>query len=119
MRFNFKNKLNNRRFTSNNVISFGKSSCLVTATSSTLRSFHIPFSKNQGSFSSCNTKAKNNLIKLHFRSFRSWRACLRFKKNLKKRFNRFSNNKLFLYPNIAHTKIRYFYIKKKKTAGIK
>ena len=60
-----------------------------------------------------------NLIKIHFRSFRSWKTCLKFKKNLKKRFDRFSNNKLFLYPNIAHTKIRYFYIKRKKNAGIK
>ena len=119
MQFNFNNKYKQRRLRSNNFYSFGRSSCRVAVTPRTLGSLHIPFSKNQGSFSSCNTKAKNNLIKLHFRSFRSWRACLRFKKNLKKRFNRFSNNKLFLYPNIAHTKIRYFYIKKKKTAGIK
>ena len=114
MQFNFRNKHNNRRFNSNNIISFGKSSCKIAATPSALRSLHIPFSNNQGYLNSCNTKAKDNLIKIHFRSFRSWRTCLKFKKNLKRRFNRFSNNRLFLYPNIAHTKIRYFYIKRKK-----
>ncbi len=113
------NKSKQRRHTSNNKTSFGKNSCLVTATSSTLRSFHIPFSNNQGSFISCNTKAKNNLIKLHFRSFRSWRSYLKFKENLKKRFNKFSDKKLYLYPNLARTKVRYFCIKKTQTAGIK
>lgn len=113
------NKHKQRRFNSNNIISFGKSSCRVVATPDALRSLHIPFSNNQGYLYSCKTKTKDNLIKIHFRSFRSWRLCLKFKKNLKKRFNRFSNNKLFLYPNMAHTKIRYFYIKKKKSTGIK
>ena len=85
MRLNFRNKLNNRRFNSNNIISFGKSSCKIAATPSALRSLHIPFSDNQGYLNSCNTKAKDNLIKIHFRSFRSWRTCLKFKKKFKEK----------------------------------
>ncbi len=42
MRFNFKNKLNYRRSTSNNIVSFGKSSCRVTATPRTFGSLHFP-----------------------------------------------------------------------------
>ena len=56
---------------------------------------------------------------MHFRSFRSWRSYLKFKENLKKKFNKFSDKKLYLYPNLARTKVRYFCIKKKQTAGIK
>ena len=83
MRFNFKNKLNNRRSTSNNVISFSKSSCRVAATPRTLGSLHFPFFHNQGSFNSCNTKAKNKVTKIHLRSFTSRKSCWVFKAAIK------------------------------------
>ena len=108
MRFNFKNKLNNRRSTSNNVISFSKSSCRVAATPRTLGSLHFPFFHNQGSFNSCNTKAKNKVTKIHLRSFTSGKSCWVFKQILKKRFNKFSNKKLTIRTNIRGTKIQYF-----------
>ena len=108
MRFNFKNKLNNRRSTSNNVISFSKSSCRVAATSRTLGSLHFPFFHNQESFNSCNTKAKNKVTKIHLRSFTSRKSCWVFKQILKKRFNKFSNKKLTIRTNIRGTKIQYF-----------
>ncbi len=107
MRFNFKNKLNNRRFTSNNVISFSKSSYRVTATPRTLGSLHYPFLNNQES-NSCNTKAKNKVTKIHFRSFTSRKSCWVFKQVLKKRFNKFSNKKLIIRTNVRGTKIQYF-----------
>ena len=109
MRFNFKNKLNNRRSTSNNVISFSKSSCRVAATPRTLGSLHFPFFHNQGSFNSCNTKAKNKVTKIHLRSFTSRKSCWVFKQILKRRFNKFSNKKLTIRTNIRGTKIQYFY----------
>ena len=108
MRFNFKNKLNNRRSTSNNVISFSKSSCRVAATPRTLESPSFPFFHNQG-FNSCNTKAKNKVIKVHLRSFTSRKSCWVFKQILKRRFNRLSNKKLTIRTNIRGTKIQYFY----------
>ena len=108
MRFNFKNKLNNRRSTSNNVISFSKSSCRVAATPRTLGSLHFPFFHNQGSFNSCNTKAKNKITKIHLRSFTSRKSCWVFKQILKRRFNKFSNKKLTIRTNIRGTKIQYF-----------
>ena len=108
MRFNFKNKLNNRRSTSNNVISFSKSSCRVAATPRTLGSLHFPFFHNQGSFNSCNTKAKNKVTKIHLRSFTSRKSCWVFKQILKRRFNRLSNKKLTIRTNIRGTKIQYF-----------
>ena len=109
MRFNFKNKLNNRRSTSNNVISFSKSSCRVAATPRTLGSLHFPFFHNQGSFNSCSTKAKNKVTKIHLRSFTSRKSCWVFKQILKRRFNRLSNKKLTIRTNIRGTKIQYFY----------
>ena len=108
MRFNFKNKLNNRRSTSNNVISFSKSSCRVAATPRTLGSFHFPFFHNQGSFNSCNTKAKNKVTKIHLRSFTSRKSCWVFKEILKRKFHKFSNKKLTIRTNIRGTKIQYF-----------
>ena len=108
MRFNFKNKLNNRRSTSNNVISFSKSSCRVAATPRTLGSLHFPFFHNQGSFNSCNTKAKNKVTKIHLRSFTSRKSCWVFKQILKRKFNKFSNKKLTIRTNIRGTKIQYF-----------
>ena len=108
MRFNFKNKLNNRRSTSNNVISFSKSSCRVAATPRTLGSLHFPFFHNQESFNSCNTKAKNKVTKIHLRSFTSRKSCWVFKQILKRRFNKFSNKKLTIRTNIRGTKIQYF-----------
>ena len=108
MRFNFKNKLNNRRFTSNNVISFSKSSCRVAATPRTLGSLHFPFFHNQGSFNSCNTKAKNKVTKIHLRSFTSRKSCWVFKEILKRKFHKFSNKKLTIRTNIRGTKIQYF-----------
>ena len=108
MRFNFKNKLNNRRSTSNNVISFSKSSCRVTATPRTLGSLHFPFFHNQGSFNSCNTKAKSKVTKIHLRSFTSRKSCWVFKQILKRKFHKFSNKKLTIRTNIRGTKIQYF-----------
>ena len=108
MRFNIKNKLNNRRSTSNNVISFSKSSCRVAATPRTLGSLHFPFFHNQGSFNSCNTKVKNKVTKIHLRSFTSRKSCWVFKQILKRKFNKFSNKKLTIRTNIRGTKIQYF-----------
>ena len=108
MRFNFKHKLNNRRSTSNNVISFSKSSCRVAATPRTLGSLHFPFFHNQGSFNSCNTKAKNKVTKIHLRSFTSRKLCWVFKEILKRKFHKFSNKKLTIRTNIRGTKIQYF-----------
>ena len=108
MRFNFKNKLNNRRSTSNNVISFSKSSCRVAATPHTLGSLHFPFFHNQVSFNSCNTKAKNKVTKIHLRSFTSRKSCWVFKEILKRKFHKFSNKKLTIRTNIRGTKIQYF-----------
>ena len=108
MRFNFKNKLNNRRSTSNNVISFSKSSCRVAATPRTLGSLHFPFFHNQGSFNSCNTKAKNKVTKIHLRSFTSRKSCWVFKQILRRKFHKFSNKKLTIRTNIRGTKIQYF-----------
>ena len=108
MRFNYKNKLNNRRSTSNNVISFSKSSCRVAATPRTLGSLHFPFFHNQGSFNSCNTKAKNKVTKIHLRSFTSRKSCWVFKEILKRKFHKFSNKKLTIRTNIRGTKIQYF-----------
>ena len=107
MRFNFKNKLNNRRSTSNNVISFSKSSCRVAATPRTLGSLHFPFFHNQGSFNSCSTKAKNT--KIHFRSFANRKSCWKFKNVLRHKFNQLSDKKLTIRTNIRGTKIQYFY----------
>ena len=102
------NKLNikQRRHTSNNVISFGKSSCRVTATPRTLGSLHYPFFHNQGSFNNCYTKAKNT--KIHFRSFSSRKSCFVFKKKLKEKFYNFSNKKLKIRTNVRGTKIQYY-----------
>ena len=108
MRFNFKNKLNNRRSTSNNVISFSKSSCRVTATPRTLGSLYFPFFHNQVSFNSCNTKTKSKVTKIHLRSFTSRKSCWVFKEILKRKFHKFSNKKLTIRTNIRGTKIQYF-----------
>ncbi len=99
------NKLNNRRY---NVISFSKSSCRVAVTPRTLGSPHFPFFHNQGSFNSCNTKAKNKVTKIHLRSFISRKSCWAFKQILKRRFNKLSNKKLTIRTNIRGTKIQYF-----------
>ena len=98
---------NKRRSTSNNVISFSKSSCRVAATPRTLESTSFPFFHNQG-FNSCNAKAKNKVIKVHLRSFTSRKSCWVFKQILKRRFNKFSNKKLTIRTNIRGTKIQYF-----------
>ena len=108
MQFNF-NKHKQRRLHSSNFYSFGKSSCRVAVTPRTLGSLHFPFLHNQGSFSSCSTKAKNALTKIHFRSFRSRRSCWDFKQELKAKFNSLSNKKLTIRTNIRGTKIQYFY----------
>ena len=98
-----------RRHTSNNIISFGRSSCRVAVTPRTLGSLHFPFFHNQGSLKSCNTKAKQKVKKVHLRSFISRKSCWIFKKRLKERFNNFSNKKLTIRTNIRGTKIQYFY----------
>ena len=107
MRFNFKNKLNNRRSTSNNIVSFGKSSCRVTATPRTFGSLHYPFIHNQGSFNNCSTKAK--ITKIHFRSFTNRKSCWKFKNILRFKFSKFSEKKLTIRTNVRGTKIQYFY----------
>ena len=107
MQLNFKYKLNNRRSTSNKAISFGKSSFRIAATPRTLGSLHFPFFHNQG-FSSCNTKAKNKVTKIHLRSFTSRKSCWVFKQILKRKFYKFSNKKLTIRTNIRGTKIQYF-----------
>ena len=103
------NKLNikQRRHTSNNIISFGRSSCRVTATPRTLGSLHYPFFHNQGSFNNCYTKAKNT--KIHFRSFTNRKSCWKFKNVLRHKFNQLSDKKLIIRTNIRGTKIQYFY----------
>ena len=103
----FKINNNKRRFTSNNIISFSKSSCRVAATPRTLGSPSFPFLHNQ-ELNSCNTKAKNKIIKVHLRSFTSRKSCWVFKQILKRRFNKFSNKKLTIRTNIRGTKIQYF-----------
>ena len=108
MRFNFKNKLNNRRFTSNNVISFSKSSCRVAATPRTLGSPSFPFYHNQVPFCSSSTKALKETIKIHFRSFMNRKSCFNFKQKLKRKFNNFSDKKLTIRTNIRGTKIQYY-----------
>ena len=107
MQLNNKNKLNNRRSTSNNIVSFGKSSCRVAVTPRTLGSLHFPFFHNQGSFNNYFTKAKNT--KIHFRSFANRKSCWKFKNILRNKFNRFSAKKLTIRTNIRGTKIQYFY----------
>ena len=107
MRFNFKNKLNNRRSTSNNIVSFGKSSCRVAVTPRTLGSLHYPFFHNQESFNNCSTKVKKT--KIHFRSFTNRKSCWKFKNILRNKFNKFSAKKLTIRTNIRGTKIQYFY----------
>ena len=101
------NKHKHRRSTSNNVISFSKSSYRVAATPRTLGSLHFPFFHKQGS-NSCNTKANNKVTKIHLRSFTSRKSCWVFKQILKRRFNKFSNKKLTIRTNIRGTKIQYF-----------
>ena len=109
MRFNFNNKYKQRRSTSNNIYSFGKSSCRVPVTARTSGSLHIPFFHNQKSFSSCSTKAKNGLTKIHFRSFSSRKSCWLFKQKLKEKFHSLTNRKLTIRTNGRGTKIQYFY----------
>tara|TARA_A100000164_G_C21432659_1_gene551797 strand:- start:225 stop:569 length:345 start_codon:yes stop_codon:yes gene_type:complete len=106
-KFNF-NKTKQRRLSSHNFSSFGKSSCRVAVTPRTLGSPSYPFFHNQVSFSSFSTKAKKG-TKIHFRSFFNRRACFDFKKNLKKKFFQLSDKKLTIRTNIRGTKIQYFY----------
>ncbi len=55
-----KNKHQQRRLSSNNIISFGKSSCRQAVTARNPSSFsHI-----QGPFINCSTKTKDNVIKI-------------------------------------------------------
>ena len=103
----FKINDNKRRNNSNNMNSFGKSSCRVTVTPRTLGSLHYPFLNNRESFNNCSTKAKNT--KIHFRSFANRKSCWKFKNVLRFRFNKFSNKKLTIRTNIRGTKIQYFY----------
>ena len=109
MQLNNKNKPNNRRSTSNNIVSFGKSSCRVAATPRTLGSLHFPFLHNQGSFNNCSTKAKNKITKIHFRSFANRKSCWKFKNILRFKFSKFSDKKLTIRTNVRGTKIQYFY----------
>ena len=102
------NKHKHRRSTSNNEINFSKSSCRGAATPRTLGSLHFPFFHNQGSFNSCNTKAKNKVTKIHLRSFTSRKSCWVFKEILKRKFHKFSNKKLTIRTNVRGTKIQYF-----------
>ena len=101
------NKHKQRRHTSNNIISFGKSSCRVAATPRTLGSLHYPFFHNQGSFNNCSHKAKNT--KIHFRSFANRKSCSKFKNVLRHKFNKLSDKKLTIRTNVRGTKIQYFY----------
>ena len=107
MNFNL-NKTKQRRLSSHNFSSFGKSSCRVAVTPRTLGSPSYSFCHNQASFSSSSTKAKKG-TKIHFRSFFNRRACFEFKKNLKKKFFQLSDKKLTIRTNIRGTKIQYFY----------
>ena len=63
MQFNFKNKLNNRRSTSNNIVSFGKSSCRVAATPRTLGSLHFLSFITKGLSTTALPKLKTKLLK--------------------------------------------------------
>ena len=103
------NKSKQRRHTSNNIISFGKSSCRVAVTPRTLGSLHFPFFHNQGSFNNCSTKAKNKITKIHFRSFANRKSCWKFKNILRFKFSKFSEKKLTIRTNVRGTKIQYFY----------
>ena len=106
MQFNT-NKHKQRRSRSNNIYSFGKSSCRVPVTARTSGSLHIPFYHNQKSFSSCSAKAKNALTKIHFRSFTSRRSCWNFKQELKAKFNSLSNSMgIILGDNFHHDLVR-------------
>ena len=107
MNINF-NKTKQRRLSSNNFSSFGKSSCRVAVTPRTLGSPSYPFFHNQVSFSSNSTKAKKG-TKIHFRSFMNRKLCFQFKQNLKRKFFKFSDKKLTIRTNIRGTKIQYFY----------
>ena len=103
-------KINNnkqRRHTSNNKTSFGKSSCRVAVTPRTLGSLHYPFFHNQVSLNNYSTKAKKT--KIHFRSFTNRKSCWKFKNILRNKFNKFSAKKLTIRTNIRGTKIQYFY----------
>ena len=107
MNFNF-NKTKQRRLSSHNFSSFGKSSCRVAVTPRTLGCSFYPFYNLQVSVCSNSTKAKKG-TKIHFRSFFNRRACFEFKKNLKKKFFQLSDKKLTIRTNIRGTKIQYFY----------
>ena len=109
MRFNFNNKYKQRRSTSNNFNSFGRSNCRVAETPNTLGSLHIPFYQNQGAFNSSSAKANKDLTKIHFRSFSSRKSCWLFKKKLKEKFHSLTNKKLTIRTNGRGTKIQYFY----------
>ena len=109
MSFNLNNNQKQRRSTSNNFNSFGKSSCRVAVTPRTSGSLHIPFLNVQGSFSSSSTKANKDLTKIHFRSFSSRKSCWLFKKKLKEKFHSLTNRKLTIRTNGRGTKIQYFY----------
>ena len=104
----FKFNNNKRRNNPNNMNSFGKCSCRVAVTPRTLGSLHFPFFHNQGSFNSCNTKAKNKVTKIHLRSFTSRKSCWVFKEILKRKFHKFSNKKLTIRTNIRGPKIQYY-----------
>ena len=101
------NKHKQRRQTSSKNVSFGKSSCRVTAMPRTLGSLHYPFFHNQESFNNCSIKAKNT--KIHFRSFANRKSCWKFKNVLRHKFNQLSDKKLIIRTNIRGTKIQYFY----------
>ena len=109
MRFNFNNKYKQRRSTSNNIYSFGKSSCRVPVTARTSGSLHIPSYHNQGAFNSSSAKANKDLTKIHFRSFSSRKCCWLFKQKLKEKFHSLTNKKLTIRTNGRGTKIQYFY----------
>jgi len=101
------NKHKQRRLSSHNFSSFGKSSCRVAVTPRSLGSPFIPFYHNQVSFCSNSSKARKS-IKIHFRSFSSRKSCFLFKKKLKEKFYNFSNKKLKIRTNIRGTKIQYY-----------
>ena len=105
-KFNFY-KTKQRRLSSHNFSSFGKSSCRVGVTPRKLGSSFSPFNNLQVSVYSNSTKAKKG-AKIHFRSFFNRRSCFEFKKNLKKKFFQLSDKKLTIRTNIRGTKIQYF-----------
>ena len=105
-KFNFY-KTKQRRLSSHNFSSFGKSSCRVAVTPQKLGSSFNPFKNLQVSAYSNSTEAKKG-TKIHFRSFFNRRSCFEFKKNLKKKFFQLSNKKLTIRTNIRGTKIQYF-----------